>query len=294
MQQQLTKEALDRGEPAPNFHILTRRELREEKKAKKKDPAYRALKLERKKIQQREQRKRNHAVKALEEGGKWREAEELKRAPLFIPKPEQMLVAANGDGGGEERYRNGNAEMHHEDIEDGSSDEDDEGDLTDDLPEYDKLAQEQARKAEEAKKDEEKRARRLEEKERKAEEKRAKRALTKRQKTEARYNSMPTAPPPVADVPDVHAPPREVYDPVSKKRMTIQQLTDRMRDAGLSPEEQQAYFHRISVNQKEETNIKQSRRAAIRRDRKTREERQAEKKRMKKLRRAKAEHGINE
>ena len=263
MQQYVIRDAIERGEVPPKFEKPpTRRQLREEKKARKRTPEARALKFQRRRLQRDAQLKRNQAVKELLAEGKYDDARELERSPLFPP---------------EERKKH---KILTEDDEEGFTDTDDDsstdpgsvtdsGSSTDDIDEYtdseNELTEEQKAEAEEAR-----RKRRAERREKRKVEKEARKETkkTKRERREERYASMPEIPPPVLPVPKFKTITKGIPLPFTKRRGSLKELKMILDKNGLSEQEQQAYIHKAMVDKQEAINIKQSRRAAMRRDRK--------------------------
>ena len=274
MQQRMIRDAVERGEEPPKFEKpLTRRQMREEKKAVKRDPAVRALKFQRRRLQREAQRIRNIEVKALREEGKQDEADTLSRQPLF-----RKFEVGDTESEHKGKKRKRSDEDEDEDGDDmdvsGTSDSDssassDSGSLTSDLSEYSSGEGEGEEELTEEQKAALKSKRRANREKRGAEkERKAANPKTKRQKTEARYAAMPTVPPPVLPVPTFQSVTKGIPLPFTKRRGSLKELKQILKDAGLSREEEQAYIHKALVDQQEAINIKQSRRAAMRRERK--------------------------
>ncbi|KAL9053825.1 MAG: hypothetical protein Q9162_004544 [Coniocarpon cinnabarinum] len=279
MQKFVIQLAVERGEEPPKFEKpKTRRELREENKAKKRTPEARALKLRRKILMRQAGKERKRAVKALEEQGKYEEARELKRTPLFPPeeKPEKDTKELEKQVKDleEENEEGDNVKRSDGSDDDGDSSTDpgsvtDSGSSTDEISSYsgsedEELDPEQRGLIEEA--------RRQRKAERRAKNEAKKAALqenpkTKRQKREERFAAMPEAPPPLLAVPKIETITDGIRLPHTNRTGTLKELRIILADTGLTEEEQQAYIHKALVDRQEESNIKQSRRAALRRDR---------------------------
>ena len=273
MQQQMIREAKQRGEPIPVFEKpKTKREMREEKKARKKDPKVRVLKFERRRLQRSAQRERNAEVKALREEGKHDEADVLERKPLF----EQVTV------GETKKRKHSEEEDDSEEDESGNSsggvpidDEDDDdspssvssssGSSTDDLEDFEDLPSDEEAKLTPEERDERKARQRKKRKEKEA--KASKKPKTKREKREERFRKMPEVAPPILPVPKFDTVMKGIPLPYTKRRGSLKELKTILAECGLTQEEQTAYIHKALVDRQEAINIKQSRRAAMRRER---------------------------
>lgn len=277
MQERMIRDAIERGEEPPKFEKpLTRRQLRQQKKAVKKDPAVRALKFQHRKLQRNTQRKRNEEVKALRNEGKHDEADELSRKPLF----QNFEVGETR----KKRKRTGEDDSNDDDTDIDDDDEDDDEGMDDSLSDTDETAsssgsniddlaseedeeeEEQLTPEQRAERAEKRRQRREEGKV--AKEERRNDPKTKRKKREERYKKVPDVPPPVLPVPTFKTVTKGIPLPFTKRRGSLKELKMILRDSGLSQEEQYAYIHKALVDRNEAINIKQSRRAVMRRERK--------------------------